>query len=82
MPPAAFHFIDGVADNPRVHCIEMGELLDKYPIDVAFIGIGKLLISMATAHSVSKVSVNIYFTSWSHLALPRHGCLHVCAILS
>jgi glucosamine-6-phosphate deaminase len=39
-PPAAFHYIDATADTDAT-CRQLGELISKHPIDVAFIGIGE-----------------------------------------
>lgn len=39
-PPAAFHYIDAEGDCEAT-CQRLGELIQKHPIDVAFIGIGE-----------------------------------------
>jgi glucosamine-6-phosphate deaminase len=39
-PPRAFHFIDGQG-NVAAECRRIGKLIQEYPIDVAFIGIGE-----------------------------------------
>jgi glucosamine-6-phosphate deaminase len=38
--PGEFHYINGNAD-PVKECIRLGNLIGKYPIDVAFVGIGE-----------------------------------------
>jgi len=38
--PAAFHFVDGLAD-PQAECDRLGGLIAEHPIDVAMIGIGE-----------------------------------------
>jgi glucosamine-6-phosphate deaminase len=40
-PPAAMHFIDGEAADPEAECARLGDLIGKYPIDVAMVGIGE-----------------------------------------
>ena len=40
LPPAAFHYIDGRAD-PDATCRELGDVIGRCAIDVAFIGIGE-----------------------------------------
>ena len=37
---AAFHYIDGEAD-PEAECARIGQLIQRHPIDVAFVGIGE-----------------------------------------
>ena len=39
-PPAAFHYLDAESDCEAT-CRELGALIEKHPIDVAFIGIGE-----------------------------------------
>ena len=39
-PPKAFHFLD-TTHGAEAECRRMGELLERHPIDVAFIGIGE-----------------------------------------
>ncbi len=39
--PAAFHYIDGRAPDPRRECARVGELIRMHPIDVACVGIGE-----------------------------------------
>jgi len=39
--PAAFHFLAGDAPEPRAECRRVGALLNREPIDVAFVGIGE-----------------------------------------
>ncbi len=41
VPPAAFHPVDGSAADPVKACAELGEVIRRHPIDVAFIGIGE-----------------------------------------
>ena len=41
VPPAAFYPVDGSADDPAAACAELGAVISRYPIDVAFIGIGE-----------------------------------------
>jgi glucosamine-6-phosphate deaminase len=38
--PLAFHYINGEAD-PAAECARLGDLIRKYPVDVAFVGIGE-----------------------------------------
>ena len=38
--PAAFHAIDGEGD-PQQECARLGKIIEKHPIDVAFVGIGE-----------------------------------------
>jgi glucosamine-6-phosphate deaminase len=40
LPPRAFHFLDGERDL-QAECDRVGDLLQKHPIDVAFVGIGE-----------------------------------------
>lgn len=40
-PPAAFHYINGMAADPQAECRRVGELIARRPIDVACIGIGE-----------------------------------------
>ena len=39
--PRAFHFINGDASNVIEECRRIGELISRYPIDAAFVGIGE-----------------------------------------
>jgi glucosamine-6-phosphate deaminase len=39
--PAAFHYIEGDARDPRGEATRVGEILTRHPIDVAFVGIGE-----------------------------------------
>ena len=39
--PAAFHYINGMAPDPRQECRRVGELIKEHPIDVACVGIGE-----------------------------------------
>ena len=39
--PAAFHFIEGDAEDPTAEARRVGEILARHPIDVAFVGIGE-----------------------------------------
>ena len=39
--PAAFHFLAGDAADPAAECRRVGALLQKAPVDVAFVGIGE-----------------------------------------
>ena len=39
--PAAFHFIEGDAPDPRAEAGRIGALIRSHPIDVAFVGIGE-----------------------------------------
>jgi glucosamine-6-phosphate deaminase len=39
-PPAAFHYVSGEGDL-EAECRRLGDLIQKHPIDVAFIGIGE-----------------------------------------
>lgn len=41
VPPAAFYPVDGSAADPAAACAELGAVISRYPIDVAFIGIGE-----------------------------------------
>jgi glucosamine/galactosamine-6-phosphate isomerase len=41
VPPAAFHPVNGSAEEPEAVCEELGKLIRANPIDVAFIGIGE-----------------------------------------
>ncbi|GAK55420.1 glucosamine/galactosamine-6-phosphate isomerase [Candidatus Vecturithrix granuli] len=36
-----FHFVNGEAQDPQEECERLGQLIQKHPIDVAFIGIGE-----------------------------------------
>lgn len=38
---AAFHYVDGEADDPAAECRRLGDLIRAHPIDVACIGIGE-----------------------------------------
>ena len=40
LPLAAFHYINA-EDKPEAECRRLGKIIEKYPIDVAFIGIGE-----------------------------------------
>ena len=40
LPLAAFHYVNAET-NPAGECKRLGELIEKHPIDVAFIGIGE-----------------------------------------
>ena len=40
-PPAAFHYLNGMAPDPKAECRRVGEIIAKRPIDVACIGIGE-----------------------------------------
>jgi glucosamine-6-phosphate deaminase len=40
VPLKDFHYVDGT-DDPVIECARLGEIILKYPIDVAFIGIGE-----------------------------------------
>ncbi|HSV31766.1 MAG TPA: glucosamine-6-phosphate deaminase [Atribacteraceae bacterium] len=37
----AFHYIDGVCNNPVEECRRLSELIASHPIDVCFVGIGE-----------------------------------------
>ena len=39
--PRAFHFLNGEAEDVRVECRRVGELIAQQTIDVAFVGIGE-----------------------------------------
>ncbi len=39
--PGTFHFVNGEAADPRAECRRLGELISRYTIDVAFVGIGE-----------------------------------------
>ena len=41
VPLAAFHELDGEADDPAAECRRVGGLLTEQPIDAAFVGIGE-----------------------------------------
>jgi glucosamine-6-phosphate deaminase len=41
LPLAAFHYVQGDAADPQAECERLGRLIEKFPIDVAFIGIGE-----------------------------------------
>ena len=41
VPPAAFYPVNGSASDPEATTAALGELITKYPTDVAFIGIGE-----------------------------------------
>ena len=41
VPPAAFYPVNGSAPDPEATTAALGELITKYPTDVAFIGIGE-----------------------------------------
>ncbi|MBI1247012.1 glucosamine-6-phosphate deaminase [bacterium] len=41
VPLKAFHYVDGTADDPAEVCRQLGQLIEAYPIDVAFVGIGE-----------------------------------------
>lgn len=36
-----FHYVNGLAENPKAECERLGEIIASHPIDVAFIGIGE-----------------------------------------
>ena len=40
LPLRAFHYIDGQAD-PKAECDRVGRIIQRHPIDVAFVGIGE-----------------------------------------
>ncbi|MFO7776651.1 MAG: glucosamine-6-phosphate deaminase [Candidatus Hydrogenedentota bacterium] len=40
-PPAAFHYLNGMAADPKAECRRVGEIIARHPIDVACIGIGE-----------------------------------------
>jgi glucosamine-6-phosphate deaminase len=40
VPFREFHYIDGEGD-PQAECRRLGEIIEKHPIDVAFVGIGE-----------------------------------------
>ncbi len=40
-PPAAFHYVNGMAADPKEECRRLGEIITRHPIDVACIGIGE-----------------------------------------
>ena len=39
--PGTFHFINGEGEDPAAECRRIGELISRYLIDVAFVGIGE-----------------------------------------
>lgn len=39
--PGTFHFINGDAPSPKTECLRVGELISRYAIDAAFVGIGE-----------------------------------------
>jgi glucosamine-6-phosphate deaminase len=39
--PKAFHFVNGEAADPIEECRRLGELISRYAVDVAFVGIGE-----------------------------------------
>ena len=41
VPLAAFHYLDGEADDPAAECRRVRELLNEQSIDAAFVGIGE-----------------------------------------
>jgi glucosamine-6-phosphate deaminase len=38
---AAFHFVEGDADDPEAECLRLDRLIAPRPVDVAFVGIGE-----------------------------------------
>ncbi len=40
VPMASFHYVDGEGD-PFENCRQLGEIIQRHPIDVAFVGIGE-----------------------------------------
>ncbi|MFP4174088.1 MAG: glucosamine-6-phosphate deaminase [Candidatus Hydrogenedentota bacterium] len=40
-PPAAFHYLNGMAPDAQAECRRLGEIIARHPIDVACIGIGE-----------------------------------------
>jgi glucosamine-6-phosphate deaminase len=40
-PVRAFHYINGMADDPQQECERVGEIIKNHPIDVACVGIGE-----------------------------------------
>lgn len=41
VPLKAFHYVDGSAADPAAECTRLGKLIEQFPIDVAFVGIGE-----------------------------------------
>jgi len=41
LPLAAFHYVDGESPDANAECARLGALIEQYPIDVAFVGIGE-----------------------------------------
>ncbi|WDI39941.1 glucosamine-6-phosphate deaminase [Bremerella sp. P1] len=41
VPLKQFHYVDGSSSDPQQVCRELGQLIQKYPIAVAFVGIGE-----------------------------------------
>jgi glucosamine-6-phosphate deaminase len=39
--PGAFHFIEGDAADPAAECRRVGALIERQPVDLAFVGIGE-----------------------------------------
>jgi glucosamine-6-phosphate deaminase len=39
--PGTFHFINGDAASPKTECLRVGQLISRYAIDAAFVGIGE-----------------------------------------
>src|SRR5688500_4215331 len=40
LPLAGFHYVNGDED-PKAECKRLGQIINQYPIDVAFVGIGE-----------------------------------------
>ncbi len=40
-PPAAFHYVNGEADDPQAECRRLGNLIRAHTIDAAMVGIGE-----------------------------------------
>ncbi|MFW6457319.1 MAG: glucosamine-6-phosphate deaminase [Planctomycetota bacterium] len=40
-PVNAFHYVDGMAEDPEAECRRLGDIIRDHPIDVACIGIGE-----------------------------------------
>ena len=41
LPLRAFHYVDGEAPDAAAECARLGDVIQKHPIDVAFVGIGE-----------------------------------------
>ena len=41
LPLRTFHYVDGEAADAGAECARLGALIEKHPIDVAFVGIGE-----------------------------------------